>query len=174
MARRHGRHRRSRDAAHLQLRARHGCGGRPATGGSGHERLGPCRRNGGEAWRGRAGGQRRARRRGRASGPGMVTPMRRRRAAVLISGRGSNMAALIEAAQAPDYPAEIALVVSNRAAAAGLKIAAAAGIATSVVEHSRYGTDREAFERDVQEVLDARGVELVCLAGFMRLLTPWF
>ena len=104
----------------------------------------------------------------------MVTPMRRRRAAVLISGRGSNMAALVEAAQAPDYPAEIALVVSNRAAAAGLKIAAAAGIATSVVEHSRYGTDREAFERDVQEVLDARGVELVCLAGFMRLLTPWF
>ena len=104
----------------------------------------------------------------------MVTPMRRRRAAVLISGRGSNMAALVEAAQAPDYPAEIALVVSNRAAAAGLKIAAAAGIVTSVVEHSRYGTDREAFERDVQEVLDARGVELVCLAGFMRLLTPWF
>jgi phosphoribosylglycinamide formyltransferase 1 len=104
----------------------------------------------------------------------MVTPMRRRRVAVLISGRGSNMAALVEAAQAPDYPAEVALVISNRADAAGLKMAQAAGIVTSVVEHSRHGNDREAFERDVQEVLDAHGVELVCLAGFMRLLTPWF
>jgi phosphoribosylglycinamide formyltransferase 1 len=104
----------------------------------------------------------------------MVTPMRRRRVAVLISGRGSNMAALVEAAQAPDYPAEIALVISNRADAAGLEIAQAAGIVTSVVEHSRHGNDREAFERDVQDVLDAHDVELVCLAGFMRLLTPWF
>jgi phosphoribosylglycinamide formyltransferase 1 len=104
----------------------------------------------------------------------MVKPTRRRRVAVLISGRGSNMAALIEAAQAPDYPAEVALVISNCADAAGLRTAQASGIATSVVEHSRYGTDREAFERDVQAVLDAHGIDLVCLAGFMRLLTPWF
>jgi phosphoribosylglycinamide formyltransferase-1 len=104
----------------------------------------------------------------------MVKPMRRRRVAVLISGRGSNMAALIEAARAPDYPAEIALVISNRADAAGLKTAQAAGIATSVVEHLRYGNDREAFERDVHKELDAHRIEFVCLAGFMRLLTPWF
>jgi len=104
----------------------------------------------------------------------MVKPMRRRRVAVLISGRGSNMAALIEAARAPDYPAEIAVVISNRADAAGLAAAQAAGIATSVVDHSRFGNDREAFERRVQEMLDAHGSELVCLAGFMRLLTPWF
>jgi len=104
----------------------------------------------------------------------MVKPMRRRRVAVLISGRGSNMAALIEAARAPDYPAEIAVVISNRADAAGLAPAQAAGITTSVVEHSRFGNDREAFERRVQEMLDAHGSELVCLAGFMRLLTPWF
>jgi phosphoribosylglycinamide formyltransferase-1 len=104
----------------------------------------------------------------------MVTPMRRRRVAVLISGRGSNMAALVGAARAADYPAEIVLVVSNRADATGLETAQAAGIATCVVDHSRYGNDREGFERDVQEVLDAHGCELVCLAGFMRLLTPWF
>jgi phosphoribosylglycinamide formyltransferase-1 len=104
----------------------------------------------------------------------MVKPMRRRRVAVLISGRGSNMAALLEAARASDYPAEIALVLSNRADAAGLKTAEAAGIATRVVDHSRHGNNRESFERDVQEVLDAHGSELVCLAGFMRLLTPWF
>ena len=103
----------------------------------------------------------------------MVKPVRRRRVAVLISGRGSNMAALLEAAQAPDYPAEIAVVVSNRADAAGLALAQAAGIATRVIEYSRYGNDREGFERDIQKELDAQRIELVCLAGFMRRLTPW-
>ncbi|HET9903525.1 MAG TPA: phosphoribosylglycinamide formyltransferase [Xanthobacteraceae bacterium] len=100
--------------------------------------------------------------------------MTRKRTAVLISGRGSNMAALIEAARAPDYPAEIALVISNRPDALGLDRASATGIATQIIDHSRFGTDREAFERALDASLKARGIEIVCLAGFMRLLTPWF
>ena len=97
----------------------------------------------------------------------------RKRTAVLISGRGSNMAALIEAAKRPDYPAEIALVVANRPDAAGLKLAETAGIATSVVDHRRYDA-REAFEHALQANLEVHGIELVCLAGFMRLFTPGF
>jgi len=97
----------------------------------------------------------------------------RKRTAVLISGRGSNMAALIEAAKRPDYPAEIALVLSNRPDAAGLKLAETAGIATSVVDHRRYDA-REAFEHALQANLEVHGIELVCLAGFMRLFTPGF
>jgi phosphoribosylglycinamide formyltransferase-1 len=100
--------------------------------------------------------------------------MEHKRTAVLISGRGSNLAALIEAANAPDCPAEIALVVSNRADATGLEHARAAGIATAIVDHTAYGRNREAFERALQEVLAANAISLVCLAGFMRLLTPWF
>lgn len=100
--------------------------------------------------------------------------MPRKRVAILISGRGSNMAALIEAARAPGYPAEIVLVLSNRPEAEGLKRAAAAAIATAVVDHAAYGKDRGAFERAVQAVLEAHGIELVCLAGFMRLFTSWF
>jgi phosphoribosylglycinamide formyltransferase 1 len=99
--------------------------------------------------------------------------MTRKRVAILISGRGSNMAALIEAAKAADYPAEIALVISNRADAAGLARAHAEGIATAVIDHTRYGKDREAFERALQAELEAHRIELVCLAGFMRLLSPW-
>ena len=98
----------------------------------------------------------------------------RRRTAVLISGRGSNMAALIEAAGKSDYPAEIALVASNVADAAGIGRAAAAGIETAVVDHRPYGKEREAFERALDAELAARRIDLVCLAGFMRLLTPWF
>jgi phosphoribosylglycinamide formyltransferase 1 len=103
----------------------------------------------------------------------MNEPMKKR-VAVLISGRGSNMAALIAAAKKPGYPAEIALVLSNRPAATGLAIARAAGIATVVVDHTTYANDREAFERAMQAQLDQHRIELVCLAGFMRLLTPWF
>ncbi len=99
--------------------------------------------------------------------------MSRKRVAVLISGRGSNMAALIEAAKANDYPAEIVLVVSNRPDASGLATARAAGIATEVVDHTAYGKDRAAFERTLQAVLEKHRIELVCLAGFMRILTPW-
>lgn len=100
--------------------------------------------------------------------------MNKKRVAVLISGRGSNMVALIEAAKAPDYPAEIVLVVSNVPDATGLARARQDGIATAVVDHRAFGKDREAFERALNEELQARCVEIVCLAGFMRLLTPWF
>jgi phosphoribosylglycinamide formyltransferase 1 len=100
-----------------------------------------------------------------------MTP--RRRAAILVSGRGANMAALIAAAKRPDYPADIALVLSNRPQAAALGRAEDAGVATALVDHVEYGEDREAFERAVQAVLEAHRIEIVCLAGFMRLLTPW-
>ena len=95
------------------------------------------------------------------------------RVAILISGRGSNMTALIEAARAEDYPAEIALVVSNRPDAAGLVRARAAGIATVVIDHTRFAGNREAFEHALDEELRNYKIGLVCLAGFMRLLTPW-
>lgn len=98
----------------------------------------------------------------------------RRRVAVLISGRGSNMAALVEAAKPADFPAEIALVLSNRPDAKGLAIAQTAGIATAIVDHVPFGKDRAAFERVMQGELDARRIELICLAGFMRLFTPGF
>ena len=100
-------------------------------------------------------------------------PSAKKRVAVLISGRGSNMAALIEAAKAPGFPAEIALVLSNRPDAAGLGTARAAGIATAVVDHVTHGKDRESFERAIDAELAAHRIDLVCLAGFMRLLTPW-
>ena len=100
--------------------------------------------------------------------------MAKKRVAVLISGRGSNMAALIEAAKAQDYPAEIALVVSNRPDASGLARARQAGIATAIVDHRAFGEDREAFERALDGELQAHRIDLLCLAGFMRLLTPWF
>jgi phosphoribosylglycinamide formyltransferase-1 len=99
--------------------------------------------------------------------------MIRKRVAILISGRGSNMSALIAAAKAVDYPAEISLVISNRPDAAGLAHAQAEGIPTAVVDHKNYGKDREAFERALHAVLEAHRIELVCLAGFMRLLSPW-
>jgi phosphoribosylglycinamide formyltransferase-1 len=100
--------------------------------------------------------------------------MRRRRVAVLISGRGSNMTALIEATRKPDFPAEIRLVVSNRPDAAGLAHARSAGIATTIIDHTAYGKDRDAFERALDACLQEAGIELICLGGFMRLLTPWF
>jgi phosphoribosylglycinamide formyltransferase-1 len=100
--------------------------------------------------------------------------MTKKRVAVLISGRGSNMKALIEAAEVPDYPAQIVLVLSNEPDATGLARAQLAGIATAVVDHRPFGTDREAFERALDDTLHAHRIDLICLAGFMRLLTPWF
>jgi phosphoribosylglycinamide formyltransferase-1 len=100
--------------------------------------------------------------------------MSRTRVAILISGRGSNMAALIEAARQRDYPAEIVLVVSNIADAPGLVRARDADIPTAIVDHKPYGKDRAAFEAALQTELKAHDVELVCLAGFMRLFTPDF
>ncbi len=97
----------------------------------------------------------------------------RARVAVLISGRGSNMTALIEAARDPDYPATVALVLSNEPEAAGLRIAADAGIPTMAIDHRPHGRDREAHERAIDAALRQADIGLVCLAGYMRLLTPW-
>ena len=98
----------------------------------------------------------------------------KRRVAILISGRGSNMAALIDAAKPADFPAEIVAVISNRADAAGLEWAAASGIATTVIESKPFGKDRAGFEAVLQRELEDRKVELICLGGFMRLFTAEF
>jgi phosphoribosylglycinamide formyltransferase 1 len=95
----------------------------------------------------------------------------KKRVAILISGRGSNMRALAEAARAADYPAEVVLVVSNRPQAAGLAWARAQGLPACVVDHAAYPT-REEFEAELDGALAAAHVDLVCLAGFLRLLTP--
>lgn len=99
--------------------------------------------------------------------------MSRKRVGVLFSGRGSNLAALIKAAQPPDYPAEMVLAVSNRSDAAGLDHARSAGVATRVIPHRNF-PDRAAFDRAVDQVLQEARCDLVCCAGFMRILTPWF
>jgi phosphoribosylglycinamide formyltransferase 1 len=96
------------------------------------------------------------------------------RVAILISGRGSNMVALISAAKAEGFPAEIAVVISNRADAAGLARAAQEGIPTVTIESKPFGKDRAAFEAALRSTLEAHGVELICLAGFMRLFTAEF
>jgi phosphoribosylglycinamide formyltransferase 1 len=143
-----------RDAAHLQLRHRHGRGA--------HDRT----RRGARVRRDRLPGHRR--RSGLARGmTGRV------RAAILISGRGSNMDALLQAASAADYPARAVVVISNRPDAGGLARAAARGLATEVVDHRRF-SGRPAFEAELDSRLKAHDVELVCLAGFMRLLTADF
>src|ERR1700752_4415348 len=98
----------------------------------------------------------------------------KRRVAILISGRGSNMAALIEAAKAGDFPAEITVVISNRAEAGGLDRARASGIATEVIESKPFGKDRAAFEKVLEERLGRHRIELICLGGFMRLFTAEF
>lgn len=97
----------------------------------------------------------------------------RKRTAVLISGNGSNLQALIDAAVHPDYPAEIVLVISNKAGAYGLTRAKNAGIASEVLSHRDY-PNREAFDEAMLALLEKHHIELVCLAGFMRLLTPGF
>jgi phosphoribosylglycinamide formyltransferase-1 len=102
-----------------------------------------------------------------------VSAPRRKRVAALISGRGSNMLSLMAAARQPDYPAEIALVFSNKLDAPGLATAREAGIATAALSHRDHPT-REDFERAMQALLENHAIDLVCLAGFMRLLTPWF
>lgn len=99
--------------------------------------------------------------------------MARRRVAILISGRGSNMAALIEAAREPDYPAEIVAVISNRPDAAGLAAAAHARIPAHAIDHAGF-PDRMSFEQALDDALRAHQADLVCLAGFMRVFTPWF
>jgi phosphoribosylglycinamide formyltransferase-1 len=98
----------------------------------------------------------------------------KRRVAILISGRGSNMAALIDAAKAADFPAEIVAIISNRADATGLEKAAASGIAAVVIESKPFGKDRAGFEAVLQQALEEKKVELICLGGFMRLFTAEF
>jgi phosphoribosylglycinamide formyltransferase 1 len=101
--------------------------------------------------------------------------MRRLKLAILISGRGSNMEALLKAIAAdPVFPAEPVLVVSNKPDAAGLKIAEAADVATVAIDHRAYGKDRVAFEKELDDELRRSGAEIIALAGFMRVLTPWF
>lgn len=99
--------------------------------------------------------------------------MSRMKIGILISGRGSNLKALIEAAKAADYPAEIAVVISNRPAAEGLRHAQDADIPTEVIDHTKY-KDRAAFEAALDAALRNKGIQLVCLAGFMRILNPEF
>ncbi len=96
----------------------------------------------------------------------------KKRVAVLISGRGSNLSALIGAAAAPDYPAQIVLVISNIAGAAGLARAAEAGIPTATIAHK--GETREAVDAEVDAALRAANAQIVCLAGFMRILSDGF
>lgn len=99
--------------------------------------------------------------------------MARLRVGVLVSGRGSNLQALIDACARPDFPAGIVLVVSNKADAFALERAGRAGIDTKIIPHKGHAS-RESFDRIVDEALRAARVELVCLAGFMRILSPWF
>lgn len=97
----------------------------------------------------------------------------KRRVGILISGRGSNMGALLDAARDPAFPAEIVLVLANRPEAGGLAVAAAAGVATAVVDHRPFKGDRAEHERAIDGALRRAGAEIVCLAGYMRLLTPF-
>lgn len=99
--------------------------------------------------------------------------MSRLKLAVMISGRGSNLQALIDATANPAFPAEIILVLSNRPGAMGLERAAKAGIPTRVIDHKEF-TDRATFDREMTAAMEAAGTELVCLAGFMRLLSDEF
>lgn len=98
---------------------------------------------------------------------------KKKRVAILISGRGSNMTALINAAKSPDYPAEIIGVFSNRAAAPGLDVARAEGISTATLAQSSF-TSRLAFDEALTETLEGWNTDIVCMAGFMRILTPEF
>jgi phosphoribosylglycinamide formyltransferase-1 len=98
----------------------------------------------------------------------------KRRVAILISGRGSNMSALIAATRQQDFPAEIVVVIANRADAGGLERAAAAGIPTLTIESKRFGRDRAGFEAVLQSALEQHNTELICLGGFMRLFTAEF
>ncbi len=104
----------------------------------------------------------------------MITKQQYRkvRTAILISGRGSNMEALVKAAESPDYPAQIVSVISNRPNAGGLKAAQNMGIDTLCIDHKNFET-REAFETALHAALLECKAELVCCAGFMRVLTPW-
>lgn len=93
--------------------------------------------------------------------------------AILISGRGSNMQALIQACKNPDFPAEVALVLSNKSDALGLEFAAQTGIITSVINHKDFSS-RQEFDEKMSAEIEKSEADIICLAGFMRLLSPWF
>lgn len=97
----------------------------------------------------------------------------RAKVAVLISGRGSNMTALVDAAKAPECPYQVVLVLSNKPEAEGLALAAEAGVPTLAIDHRPFGGDREAHERALDAALREAGAEYVALAGYMRVLTPF-
>lgn len=105
--------------------------------------------------------------------PGVKRGVSSMKLAVLISGRGSNLQALIDACQGEDFPAEIALVISNKAGAQGLERAQKAGIPTKVLSHKDFA-DREAFDAAMSDAIEAAGAKFVCLAGYMRLLSDGF
>lgn len=100
--------------------------------------------------------------------------MKRLKLAILISGRGSNMTALLDACDQEDYPAEPILVLSNRPDAKGIITAHNRGVATAIIDHKPFGKDREAFEAELTKALETAGAEIIALAGFMRILTPIF
>ncbi len=100
--------------------------------------------------------------------------MQKARIACLLSGNGTTMSALLFQSRLPDCPYEIVLVVSNVPDAGGLERARAAGFEALTLDHKPYGKDREAFERDLDNLLVQRNIEIVALAGFMRVLTPYF
>ncbi len=102
-----------------------------------------------------------------------MTKPQKLKVAVLVSGRGSNLQALIDAAKVEDYPAEIVLVFSNKEGAYGLERAQMAGIATETLSHKGFES-REAFDKEMDKIIRKSGAEFVCMAGFMRLLSPWF
>lgn len=99
--------------------------------------------------------------------------MKKIKTAILISGRGSNMQALVSACEDKDFPAEIVLVLSNKKSAAGLEFASQRKIPTAIVEHKNFST-REEFDQEVSKRIERSGAEMICLAGFMRLLSAWF
>ena len=97
--------------------------------------------------------------------------------AILISGRGSNMQAIVNACADENFPAEVVLVLSNKEAAAGLEFARAKNIPTAAIDHKNFSNaenQREAFDKKMSEEIEKSGANFVCLAGFMRLLSPWF
>ena len=97
----------------------------------------------------------------------------RTRVAVLISGAGSNMAALVDAGRGPEAGFEVALVLSNKSSASGLVVAATKGLPVETIEHVAFGNGREAHEQAIDAALRLHGVSVVALAGYMRVLTPW-
>ena len=169
VARQVGRRRAGRNDAHLQLRHRHDPGRRFRPGRPGRRRAAGGRRDGDVDRAHRAA----PRRRRHLSGLDRAMNPTAKRAAILISGRGTNMARLVEAAADPSYPAGIVGVISDTPDAAGLLFAASRGIETRVLPRGDYSS-KEAHDGAIDAALESFGAEIVCLAGYMRMLTARF